>query len=317
MRSASILFVIIILLASCSTIQPAETTIPMVIGTVIQPRITSTSTKTPTRANPTSTLPILIIPSPTPFLYSVVINDTPTGIAFKFNVSLEALLEANPSINYEPLIVGQKLVIPSADTSERTPTTKPAPVQISQVNCLKNQDTSLACLVLLENEFTGWIQNLSIQIQLIDPSGKLLDTCEAYPPLDLLPPGKSIVLSCSFPKSPNGNYLSYASVISAISIPFPNDRYLDISIRNPLVEIYWDGLTANVLGEIVLNTKNQDANRVWILAIAFNKEGKVVGFRRWESTTTLSPGNTMPFELKVASMDSEIDQVELIVEGTR
>ena len=92
---------------------------------------------------------------------------------------------------------------------------------------------------------------------------------------------------------------------------------LNISIQNPLIEITWDGKSANVQGEIILNSPSLTSKRVWILAISFNQDGAVVGFRRWESTTTLSSGDVMPFELTVSALDSEIDRIELIAEGIK
>ena len=317
MRFAVILTVFIVLLTSCSNYQTAESTIPSVSETFSQTTINSTNTKTPTKLIPTSTLPPIIIPSPTPYFYTVVLNDTLIGIAFKFNIPIEALLEANPSFSNQPLIVGQELIIPVVVDSEATPTITPFPLQISQLNCLNTKDASLTCLVLVKNEYTGWIQNLSVLIQLIDPSGKEIDSCNAYPVLDLVQPGSSMVLNCSFQNTPIGNYKAYATIISAVNNPLPGDLYLNLSIQNSLVEINWDGLSASVHGKVSNNTKNQDARRVWILAIAFNKEGTVIGFRRWESTTTLTYGGEMLFELNVAALDSEIDQVELVVEGTK
>ena len=74
-------------------------------------------------------------------------------------------------------------------------------------------------------------------------------------------------------------------------------------------------LSAQIQGEIILNSTGADASWVKILAIAFNKEGTVVGFRYWESKTILPSGGVMPFELMISSCGSVIDRVEMIVEG--
>ena len=78
-----------------------------------------------------------------------------------------------------------------------------------------------------------------------------------------------------------------------------------------------EGLSAQVHGEIILNSQEFDASQVKILAIAFSKDGTVIGFRCWESNTVLPSGGVMPFEMMISSFGSIIDRVELIVEGTR
>ena len=317
MKYAVLLIASLFILTSCNTYQPTDGTELSASEAISQPTITPSSTKTPTKFEPTSTIPAIIVPTPTPHLYSVVINDTLTGIAYKFNVTLDELLNANPTIINQPLIVGQELIIPARNTSGATSTITPFPIEISQVNCIINKDESLTCMVLLENESNQWIQNMSALIQLIDPTGNELDSCTAFPLLDLLPPGKAVILSCSFLNPPKSDFQAYATITSAVNNPISSERYLNISIQNPLIEITWDGKSANVQGEIILNSPSLTAKRVWILAISFNQDGAVVGFRRWESTTTLSSGDVMPFELTVSALDSEIDRIELIAEGIK
>jgi LysM repeat protein len=317
MKRVIILVVLIFLLASCSNNDSIVTTNGNVTETEKQLIQYPTKTDTANEVTSTSTFAELVFPTPTPFLYTVVLNDTLIGIAYSFNVPLEALLNANPSAENQPLLVGQELIIPTADKPSATFTITPLPIQPSQVDCFESQDESLRCLVLIKNEFADWIQNLSTQIHLIDPSGKLLETCTAYPPLDLLPPGRAIILSCSFQKVPIEKYQPQATIISASNVPFPSELYMDISIQNSFIELNREGLNAQVHGEIILNTHEFDASQVKILAIAFSKEGTVVGFRRWESNTVLPSGGIMPFELMISSFGSIIDRVELIVEGTR
>ncbi|MFC2064906.1 LysM peptidoglycan-binding domain-containing protein [Chloroflexota bacterium] len=317
MKHAAILVGLIILLASCSNGETIEDTIATQTETKQQPSQNPTKTEADFGVTSTPTFADLILPTSTPFLYSVVLNDTLIGIAFQFNISLEDLLNANPSAGNQPLIVGQELIIPTADEPGTTLTATPFPVQVSQVNCYESKDESLQCLALIMNEYNEWIQNISTQIHLIDTSGKVIESCTAYSLIDLLPPGKSIILSCSFQKVPIIEYHPQSIIISASNVPSPSEQYLDISIRNTLVTVNWEGSSAQVQGEIILNSTGAEASWVKILAIAFNKEGTVVGFRHWESRTILPSGEVMPFELMISSHGSIIDRVELIVEGNR
>ena len=168
MKRAAILVGFLILLASCSNGDTIENTIATQTETERQPSQNPTKTETAIEVPSTPTLADLILPTSTPFLYSVVLNDTLIGIAFQFNISLEDLLNANPSAENQPLIVGQELIIPMADEPGTTLTATPFPIQVSQLNCYESKDESLQCLALIMNEYSEWIQNLSTQIHLID-----------------------------------------------------------------------------------------------------------------------------------------------------
>jgi LysM repeat protein len=64
-------------------------------------------------AAPTDSPVPTLAPAPTPFTYTVVANDTISGIAQKFGLTAKALLKANPQIkNQNAIKVGDKLTIP-------------------------------------------------------------------------------------------------------------------------------------------------------------------------------------------------------------
>jgi len=65
---------------------------------------------------------IICIPRATPscpngFLYTVVAGDTLFGIAQRFNVSLQAIINANPGIDPNRLQIGQVICVPRSTTS--------------------------------------------------------------------------------------------------------------------------------------------------------------------------------------------------------
>lgn len=61
--------------------------------------------------------------------YIVQLGDTLTGIARRHNITLEAMLRANPSLRSDPdlILVGQKLVLPGGASSIRAALNKPLP----------------------------------------------------------------------------------------------------------------------------------------------------------------------------------------------
>ena len=70
------------------------------------------ATPTP-KATPTTTPVPRPTPTPTPVVYSVQAGDTLSGIAGRFGLTLEQLVEANRVVDPDSLQVGQQLTIPS------------------------------------------------------------------------------------------------------------------------------------------------------------------------------------------------------------
>ena len=56
------------------------------------------------------------------------------------------------------------------------------------------------------------------------------------------------------------------------------------------------------------------AQTVWVVAVAYDAAGRVVGFRRWDGGG-LQPGGSLPFDLTVASLGSRVTRVELFIEA--
>ena len=93
-----------------------------------------------------------------------------------------------------------------------------------------------------------------------------------------------------------------------------NTRYLNASLLNPVTEIASNGRTANVSGQVSLPPDSLPAQSVWVVAVAYDAAGGVVGFRRWEGGG-LQPGGSLPFTLTVPSLGLPVARVELFVEA--
>lgn len=258
-----------------------------------------------------------ILPTPTPILYVVEQNDTLIGIARKFHITLEQLVSANPTIGSQALVVGLILVIPPEQRTESDPTATPWPVSIQQTQCYRNLDSSLWCLVLLKNEIVETLQNLSIAISLIDSNNKVVNTKTAYAPMDLLPPGKFVAIGTLFHEVIPDGYRPQSQILSASRLPSADKLYPLVHIQKKLVQVKWGGLSARVSGQVALDPQSDGAERVWILAVAYDQTGTVIGFQRWESNKHLAPTNVLSFDFEVSSLGPEIDHIELLAEASQ
>jgi LysM repeat protein len=255
------------------------------------------------------------LPTSTPFTYSVKAGDTISSIALQFGVTIDELLAINPEVNANAMSVGTTLKIPSNPdnpTGEATPT--PAPLTVQQIECYPTTNKGMWCFVLVHNDFPDSVENVSAQVTLVDSSDNFLATQTALLPLDILPPNISLPLSIYFPPELPVDAKPQVQILTAIRLQ-PNDaRYLSATINNTLVEINSDGHYANITGEVRLPAESKAANQIWVAAVAYDEEGRVVGVKRWEGGG-LQPGGSLNFQMSVSSLGGRMTRVEFAVEA--
>ncbi|MCL4272665.1 MAG: LysM peptidoglycan-binding domain-containing protein [Anaerolineales bacterium] len=276
----------------------------------LMPYLTATSA-------PTTTPDVLVIietpvPTSTPQVYAVQQGDTLSGIAEKFNVSLDALRAANPDLKTSILSIGQTLFIPDPSAplaAASTPTPVPAPV--TQTVCHPTADSGLWCFALIQNDSDGYLENVSAQITLLDENGGVIASQTAFPPLDIIAPHSSLPVYVHFPNI-SKTIKPQVQILSAMQTS--GIRYLPVSLHNTITEIDWDGKFAQVSGQITLPAESDAATQVWVAAVAYDKNGTVVGVKRWEGGA-LEPGAMIRFDFSVASVGGIIEAVEFFVQA--
>ena len=281
----------------------------------VKPYLTTTSTATASQPNGLVVSVTTPLPSPTPFTYTVKSGDTMGQIAQKFNVSLFALMSANPNVDPNAMSVGQTLKYPSQNSiSASTPT--PVLFPVKQIVCYPTADRGMWCFVLINNNSSNPIEDVTAQITLIDANGKSIASQTATLPLDILPPNSSLPITAYFAPDVPLNAKPQVQILTAIQIQ-PNDpRYLPATLQNTSFKVDSSGLTAQVNGQVVLPaSSSKPAKLIWVAATMYDQSGRVVGARRWESTTPLSAGSSQPFSFMVSSIAEAISRVEFAVEA--
>jgi LysM repeat protein len=256
------------------------------------------------------------LPSPTPSRYTIQPGDTLSQIAERYRIILDALLAANPGVDPNALRVGESLNIP-ASPIDRTgaPTPTPVPFPVRQIACHPTASGAVWCFMLVQNDTQTAIENITAQVTLTDLGGTALDSRTAVLPLDILPPGMSLPLSVLFPPPLPLDVRPQVQILTAIPI-LPNDqRYLPAAIRDTVTVVSWSGLSADISGKIYLSDSSASAAVVWLVAVAYDEPGNIVGWRRWESTGGLAAGSSLPFNLMVSSVAGRIARVEFAVEA--
>lgn len=256
------------------------------------------------------------LPSPTPSQYTIQSGDTLSQIAERFRITLDALLVANPGVDPNALRVGELLRVPASPADRaggRTPTPVSFPVQ--QIACHPTANGAVWCFVLVNNDTPDLIEDVTAQVSLVDSTGAVLDSKTAALPLDALPPGTSLPLSVLFSPPVPLDARPQVQMLTAIRLLPGDQRYVAVGIRDSLTEVSWSGRSADLSGEVYLPDASESASVVWLIAVAYDGSGSVVGWRRWESASGLAVGSSLPFDLVVSSVAGRIARVEFVVQA--
>ena len=252
------------------------------------------------------------VPTSTPFVYKIKSGDTFSQLAEKFKISQDALRAANPDVSPNSMPVGATLLIPDASSAASTSfTPTPVPVLIAQAVCYPTADNGQWCFALIQNNTSNVLENVSAQITLLDENNNPIASQTAFMPLDIIPPNSSLPVYVFFPKI-TADVTVQVQVLSAIQSS--NSRYPPATLHNTVAQIAWNGLTAQLSGQISLPAESTAATQVWVAAVAYDKTGQVVGVKRWEGGA-IQPGTSIPFSFLVSSLGPAIDAVEFMVEA--
>lgn len=237
------------------------------------------------------------------------------AIAFKNGISLAELQEANPDVNPRLMSVGTELIIPLGESIPSVPMTPtPLPLNTKPPVCYLTPD-GIWCFLLVNNDRARPLENISAQMILFDSGGEAVTNGDAIAPINHLLPSKSIPLVLFMA----GEYLpgtsAVANIITAQFIPKEDDRYLNAWIETDQTEISNSGKSVQVEGMYGVPLKSAASGSVWIVAVAYDQNGDVVGFKKLEIYEELEPGGSRDFSLEISSLGLPIERVELLIEA--
>jgi LysM repeat protein len=255
-------------------------------------------------------------PTPTPVVYSIARGDTLSKIAQQFGISVESLLAANPGIQPSQLSVGQTLTIPSStENPVAGPLSTPVPAELGSVTCFQSVG-GLTCLAPVHNSNAEALENVKVEITIFDENGQLIGRQEGALPLDILRPDQTLPASAYFPGIPSANY-ALSRLLASTLLAVGDKRYIEALLKDTLVSIDWNGNSAQITGQVGLAEGEQYAQSIWVVAVAYDSSGQIVGFRRWDWKGSMKPGEFQSFTLSVYSEGPAIDHIDLQVEARR
>jgi murein DD-endopeptidase MepM/ murein hydrolase activator NlpD len=259
--------------------------------------------------------------TPTPITYQVRSEDDMYGIAFRFGISPQALMTANPKVNPRSMSVGIILVIPVTVTPSKNqgtstplpPTATPVAAILRPPDCYSTLEGAW-CFMLIKNNATIGLENLAGSIRLTGQPGAALEQI-ANAPLDLLPSGASLPLVAFFPAPVPAHFLASGQITRALPQPLDDSRYLAPSIQNQSIKKDSAGVSAEISGQIALPASSANAQHIRLAAVAYSADGAVVGLRQLEFDEILAAGAQKSFSMQVFSLGPAIDNITLLVEA--
>lgn len=300
----------ILILPGCTDVKVQTPAMPMVTDGRITAYQTATATTVVATLTPLAIIPVTPAASATPFTHMVASGETMLGVAIRYGVTLEELQTANPDVDPQFLSVGTGLIIPlGGQIPEAAPTPTAVLMETSDPVCYRSGDGGEWCFMLINNNRQMSVENLSAWIGLYDAEGEIITSQVAVGPVNILRPGQAMPLIAFFSPPLPTQFVARGDLLTAVEIAADDDRYLDWHLNS---------LTINVLGEqdnlaLVTGSVEQPLEGalpsvIWVVAIAYDQHGQVVGVRKMDSATDLR------FEFIVYSLSGAIDRVEIITE---
>lgn len=266
--------------------------------------------------NPTPTLPATETPTPTPtpVVYSIARGDTLSKIAQQFGISVETLLAANPGVQPSQLSIGQTITIPSSAVNPVSSSlSTPVPADLGSVACFPSVG-GLTCLAPVHNSNAEALENVKVEITLFDENGQPIGHQEGALPFDILQPDQTLPVSAYFPGITSANY-ALSRLLASTLLVAGDKRYVETLLKDTLVSIDWNGNSAQVTGQVGLAGGEQSAKLVWVVAVAYDSNGQIIGFRRWDWKGSIQPGEFQSFALSIYSEGPAIDHIDIQMEA--
>lgn len=258
--------------------------------------------------------PEVHLPTPTPFTHIIQSGDTLSALAYRYSTSVDKILAANPEVNSNFLVIGEKIIIPIGEGENQAsiPTATPISMPLQEPVCYLQKDHSGYCFIPVLNPYDTPVENLTALVSLYDRDGKRITSETAILPFNILTPGQEAPLYAYFPGPLPAQFNPTVSLLTAL----PGSTDLPRLALSETEFTYDSGKkTARVRGEVQLPDEREKIQAVWVIAIAYDLDNRVVGVRKWEFSGGLSERQTLQFDFSLLSLGPPIETISLYSEA--
>ncbi|MBN1640111.1 MAG: LysM peptidoglycan-binding domain-containing protein [Anaerolineae bacterium] len=287
----------ILLLAGCGYVRvrvtaspsPPTPTPPLAL---VMPERRATSTPVPSTPLPTATPTA----TPTPVIHVVQQGDLLLHIASQYDVSMQAIIDANQIANPHSLTVGARLIIPRSEEELRallpTATPTPMPLDVRGVGFYRTPVGGVWCMGEVGNPNDEALNLVQVQVVLYNADGEPLDRAAAFALADVVPGHGAAPFAVLLSRASAGGFASYEiEVLGAEPVTVWGNRHHTLSVEN-LAGSVEDG--QYVAQGVVHNRGEDDAASVRAVITAYGEDGAVVAVRQFD-VAPLAAGEIVPF----------------------
>jgi LysM repeat protein len=215
-------------------------------------------------------------------IHTVVKGDNLLAISYEYDVSLQALIEANTIENPRLLQIGQRLLIPREGNGPAakapTPTPTPMPLEIVALGFYDTPVGSLWCLGEVQNQRDEYLDLVQLRVILYNVDGERVDEATGFTTTDVVPGLGRAPFALLFPNPPASGFAGHeVVVIGAEPSLYWGGRHRDLVVEG--LEAEMAGLSYRVRGTLV-NAGHEDATDVELTITAYGAGGEVVGVRQ-------------------------------------
>lgn len=298
---------------SQAMVEARATALPQTITPTPTPRATSTPRPATPIATPTPTI------TPTPIIYVVQAGDTLLDIAIAFDLTTEEIQEANGIIDPRFLQIGQQLIIPPPKQSPEdppTPTPTPPVLVISAVNFQETRQGTLWCLGEVSNPGSEALAEVVVEASLLDGAGVVLARAAAYTQLDVIQPKQAAPFAILF-DTPPSTFAQY-QVVTVSGVPISDQARYYFDLETFDVQGSPEGLSTYRLRGQLRNFGGSDAESIRLVAVAYDKDNRVLAQRQAElAVTLLKAGAITPFELDLIIPKGIVAHYKVLAQGLK
>jgi len=298
------------------TVTPTPEPQPTATFVLALPTVETTATPLPANFTPAPTATPTKVP--TPIVYTIETGDSLLTVAQLYNVSVNALQEANGILDPRTLQIGQEVVIPQQIEEEdafATATPTPMPATVENISFGENSIGGLWVMGEVFNSSSVPLEQIRVSFVLLDEADEMLAETSDLAALDIVNTDESAPFSMLIDNAPR-NFTQYrVDLLSAVPA-YIGGYYRDLEIRD--LQSRGDGTEPYTVSGRIYNFGTVEAVNVQVILTAYDIDGRVVAVRKIFPTDAVVPklGETS-FNIIIAPQGGAVANVSAVAIGRR
>lgn len=314
------IFSIVMITAACGQVitltpTPAPTPTPTIGVVVMAATVPPTSTPAPYTPEPTATSTV----TPTPVFHVIQSGESLLAVANQYDISVNALQDANGITDPRLLQVGQQLIIPSEEVLEEeeqtTPTPTPLPFDVVNLNLSETTLGGLWVLGEVLNTGATPLEQVRVGVTLLGEDEAVVEQAESLVALDLVDAGERSPFALLFGAVP-GEFERYTAYPAGGVPAHVGSYYRDFDVRD--LEGANTGTASYTVSGVIFNLGPEEAVDVRVVVTAYDPLDRVIAMRKITPEHNVVPrGGETTFSAVLAPLGGPVARVAAIAEGRR